>query len=734
MLQSASLRSRRLAIGAALLLAATGCASGRAPSSGGTAAGPPAAAPAPVVAPAPIPTPTAAAPLKEFGTMWTFDAPPLEYWKARYGFAPDQAWLDHVRMASVRIPGCSASIVSAGGLVMTNHHCARKCTAEVSPPDTNYVERGFAARSLSDEKRCPDMWADQLQSIEDVTARVRGAVAATAPQAQVEQRDAEIERIQRECASSMGLNCQVVSFYQGGMYSLYRYKRFDDIRLVMAPEVSIAFFGGDPDNFTYPRYDLDLTLLRIYENGRPLQAKDYLKWSARGAQENDVVFVTGNPGSTGRLLTVSQLEYLRDVQYPAQLAGYARQLAVLRELASRSPEAARQFQNDIFSLANSEKAVTGYLAGLRDSTIMARKRAFEADFRRRVAADPQLRARFGGAWDAIAAAERELTSLARQARYHGFAGGSQLLTYAAQLVRIPVESAKPDSLRLPAYRGPALDAMRGALTADAPVDAEREKLLLATQLRAAQKELPPDDPFLQAALGGRSPEVAAERLVSETKLGSAAARRALLDGGAAAVTASSDPLIALARAVDPLNRQIAARVARLNDVISANAELVGQAIFAVYGKTLPPDATFTLRISDGVVKGYPMNGTIAPYKTTFYGLYARSAAFDDKGAFDIPPRWETRRDRLDMTTPYNFVSTNDIIGGNSGSPVIDREAQVVGLIFDGNIESLPNRFIFTDEVARAVSVHSRGVIEALRKMYDAGRIADELEGKRASAL
>jgi hypothetical protein len=276
--------------------------------------------------------------------------------------------------------------------------------------------------------------------------------------------------------------------------------------------------------------------------------------------------------------------------------------------------------------------------------------------------------------------------------------------------------------------------MRAALTADAPVDAEREKLLLAAQLTAAQKELPAADPFLRAALGGRSPEVAAERLVSETKLGSAAARRALLDGGAAAVAASDDPLVVLARAVDPLNRETSARVARLNDVISANAELIGQAIFAAYGKTLPPDATFTLRISDGVVKGYPMNGTVAPYKTTYYGLYARSAAFDDKGDFDIPPRWETRKDRLDMTTPYNFVSTNDIIGGNSGSPVINRDAEVVGLIFDGNIESLPNRFIFTDEVARSVSVHSRGIIEALRKMYDADRIADELEGKRASAL
>jgi len=374
--------------------------------------------------------------VKEFGTMWTFDAPPLAYWKARYSFTPDQAWLDHVRLSSIRIPGCSASFVSSAGLVMTNHHCGRDCTAGASPRDSNYVETGFAAGSMTEEKKCANMFADQLQSITNVTDRVRKAVTATAPAKQVEQRTAEIDRIQKECAQQPTDVCEVVTFYQGGMYSLYKYHRWTDIRLVMAPEEGIAFYGGDPDNFTYPRYDLDLTLLRVYENGQPLAPHDYLKWSASGAAEKDLVFVTGNPGSTGRLLTVAQMEYLRDVDYPARLAGYDRLLRIWHALAAVSPEAARTYQNNIFSYENSKKAVTGYRAGLLDSAIMARKRAFERDFRRRVEADPALRAKYGTAWDEIARAEKEMTSFARNLQWQSFGGGSNLLNIAGGIVRL----------------------------------------------------------------------------------------------------------------------------------------------------------------------------------------------------------------------------------------------------------------------------------------------------------
>ena len=662
-----------------------------------------------------------------FGTMWTFDAAPLEYWQARYGFTPPDGWLDRVRLASVRIPGCSGSLVSANGLVMTNHHCARSCITAASPPDTNYQRSGFVARSTNDEKKCPGMYADQLRAIEDVTARVRKRVTARTSTGQVSQRDSVVAEIQGECSAGGDETCQVVSFYQGGRYSLYRYRRFTDIRLVMAPEEAAAFFGGDPDNFTYPRFALDLTLFRIYESDAPLRPAEFLPWSRAGAQEGDVVFVVGNPGSTGRLLTYAQLEYLRDVEYPAQIASLGRTIAVLQEYTGTDESKLRRLENQLFTAQNSFKAITGYQSGLLDSALMAQKAAFERDFRARIARDPKLRARYGDAWEGIARARTEQRSFARKARWYGF-GGSQLLAFAGVLTRLPDEAARPDSLRLPAYRGAAIEALRRQLAAEVPVDKELEKLTLASYLSAAAKELPAGDPYLAAVLQGRSPEVASETLIDGTRLDDATVRRRLLDGGAAAVRASDDPLIAVARRVAPLSRPVGARAARLEATVSANAERIGEAIFAAYGTALPPDATFTLRISDGVVRGYPFNGTMAPYKTSFQGLYARSAEFDDRHPWQLPARWKAAQNRLDLATPYNVVTTNDIIGGNSGSPMINRDGEVVGLIFDGNIEQLPNRFVYTDAVARSVAVHSKAITEALRGVYGAGYLADEMEG------
>ena len=688
-----------------------------------------------VTAPARVPTapPTSAAPgyVPDFGTMWTFDAPPLAYWKTRYDFSPDQPWLDHVRLAQVRLPGCSASFVSANGLVMSNHHCARQCITAASPADTDFMAVGFVAAALSDERKCQGLYVDQLESMQDVTARVQAKSGGATAAQQVAARDAEIRAIEAECRQATNLNCQVVTFYQGGRYSLYRYHRYGDVRLVMAPEEAISFYGGDPDNFTYPRFDIDLSLLRVYDaDGRPFHPKDYLHWSAGGAQESELVFVVGNPGSTDRLVTMAQLEYLRDVQLPGQLASYRRNMAILQALSARGETERRRYENGIFSIANNQKRGAAYLAGLQDSALMARKRSFERDFRARIAADPKLRAEYGGAWDAIAVAERDLIAIGVKQRYYAL-DGSTLLDLAGRLVRLPGQLALPEDQRLPQYQGAPLNRLRSVIEGNLTVDPDVDRMQLAAWLTEAQRALGPQDPLLVALLAGRTPEAAAAQLVAGTRVGDRAFRMQLEQGGAAAIAASTDPLIVAARTFEPAALVLARRAAQDNAAASANAQKVGRALFAVYGTALPPDATFTLRISDGVVKGYPFNGTVAPYRTSFYGLYARSAEFDDKPPFQLPQRWKQHFGDVDGKTPLDFVSTNDIIGGNSGSPVINRNGEVVGLVFDSNMEGLPARFVFTDVAGRTVSVHSQAIIEALRKVYLAPRIADELQGRTA---
>ncbi|HSW31309.1 MAG TPA: S46 family peptidase [Longimicrobiales bacterium] len=665
----------------------------------------------------------------EFGTMWTFDAPPLDYWQARYGFRPDEAWLDHLRLAAVRLPGCSSSFVSPDGLIMTNHHCARSCIAQVSPAETNYLRTGFTAATREQEVRCPGTYVDQLVSIEDVTARIRGAVTASAAAGQVAERDAAIQGIQAACEKDSGLRCQVVAFYSGGMYSLYKFRRYEDVRLVFAPEQEAAAFGGDPDNFTYPRFDLDVSFMRAYENGQPLRPAHWLTWSEAGAADGEAVFVVGNPGSTGRLLTLAQMEYLRDVSYPASLADFQRRLALLRRLSAESAEAARTYEVTILGIENSYKATNGYLTGLLDEGIMARKAAFEKDFRSRIEADAALKAKYGSAWGEIADAQLELATFAMHSRHYAM-GGSTLAGRALSLVRLARQAALPAAERLPGWDDAGMDRARQALLRDQPLDAKLETGQLAMWLATAQAELGASDPLVRAFLQGRAPEAAAQALVAGSTLGDLAARRALVEGGAAAVQASKDPFVAAVRELEPVANGYVKRAAQLNAVVSANTEKLGQAIFAAYGTALPPDATFTLRISDGVVKGFPYNGTIAPYKTSFYGLYARSAEFDDRPPFQLTDRWKLAVTKVDMRTPMNFVSTADIIGGNSGSPVVNRAGEVVGLVFDGNIEMLPNRFLFTDEVSRCVSVHSLAITEALAKVYDAAHIAAELKAAR----
>jgi hypothetical protein len=668
----------------------------------------------------------------ETGKMWTFDVPPLEYWATRYNFRPTSEWLDHVRLASVRYGGnCSSSFVSANGLVMTNHHCARACIEAVTREGEDLLGNGFYAPRREDERVCEGLFLDQLQAITDVTDSVTAGIAATTdPGVAAERRAGAIKRLETACgAATPNAACQVVTMYRGGQYKLYRFRRFSDVRLVFAVESQTGFFGGDPDNFTYPRFDLDMAMVRAYVDGRPAST-EYFRWSPAGSREGDLVFVTGNPGSTGRLNTMAQLEYLRDVQYPAQLDQLARQIAVYQELSKLSEDRAKALRNTIFGLQNTQKAIMGYQSGLLDPELMAQKRAWEQTFRRRVGANAGYRSRFAAAWQGIATTRASLKAIDMRRRYHAFgAYGSRSLALAGILVRWHTEMAKPDAERLAPFRDANRAATERALASTTPVDPEQETRLLAAYLTAMKRELPATDPVLSAALGGRTPEEAARAMVSASTLKTAESRKALKDGGASAIAASTDPFIRLARVIDPLERALQKRVSDLMNQEARQDELVARALLAVFGNAVAPDATFSLRISDGEVKRYPLNGTYAPAYTTFYGLYDRHYSFAGEDPFHLAKAWVERRDSLDLSVPFNAVSTADIIGGNSGSPVINREGQVVGLIFDGNMEMLPNRFLFTERVARSVFVDSRGIIEALRKVYDAKPLADELEAR-----
>jgi hypothetical protein len=574
---------------------------------------------------------------------------------------------------------------------------------------------------------------DHLLRINAVPFSIAAAVPAGTPATRAaELRDAAIAALERACrAGAPDLNCQVVTMYRGGQYKLYRFRRFSELRLVFAPEDKMAFFGGDPDNFTFPRHDVDMSFYRAYANGEPAHT-EFFRFARSGAQEGDLVFVVGNPGSTGRLNTIAQLEYLRDVQYPAQLAALAKQIAVYHAASDASPERAAALRNTLFGFENTQKAVTGYQSGLLDEGLMAKKRAWEQTFRNRVNADAGLRRQYADAWTSTQAIRRQLATLDVRRRYHAFgAYNTRLLNLAGLIVRGPIEAAKPDSLRLPAFRTANRARLDSTVFGRAlPVDTLLETRMLAAYLGAMAAELPGNDPVVRAALAGRSPEDAARVMVATSVIRTSEQRRALVAGGAVAIGASNDPFVALARLIDPLQRDIQRQWDDLTNQEAQNDERVARALLAVFGTSVAPDATFSLRISDGEIKRYPYNGTQAQPFTTFYGLFDRSFGFGGRAPWSLPARWLARKDSLNLATPLNAVGTNDIIGGNSGSPVINRDGEVVGLIFDGNMEGLPARFLFTEARGRSVWVDSRAILEALRRVYDAGALADELAGGR----
>lgn len=663
--------------------------------------------------------------------MWTFDNPPLKLLKAKYGFVPTQAWLDHLRLSSVRLnDGGSGSFVSADGLLLTNHHVARGQLQKNSTADHDYLANGFYATSPDQEMKSPDLEVNVLVAMQDVTARVKGSAKGITDDAKaLKAREAEIAAIEKESKDKTGLRSDVVSFYTGGEYWLYQYKAYTDVRLVFAPEQQAAFYGGDPDNFTYPRYDLDMALFRVYDNGKPLHTDNFLKWSAKGAAPGELIFISGHPGSTERDDTVSELLLQRDIVGPAVTEYLLRRIATAQAYAAQGPEQARQVGSLIFGLQNSLKVYVGRRDALADPAIIAKKESEEKEFRAKVAANPEWQKKYGDAWDTIAKVEEQLRPEIKGQLFRRT--DSQLFSYALSIVQYVAEIKKPDGERLPQFHEAGLDSFKFRMNSPAPVMIPTEKLYMADALNLAEEKLGKNDAFVQAILQGGAVEPTVNALIDGTKLGDPAFRKSLLDGGEAAVAASTDPMIVTARRVDPLVRETNRRIRdTFGSVLTKEGEKLGEARFQVYGKDAYPDATFTLRLSYGTVTGYPYNGTTAPPFTTFYGLYDRAYSFSDKMPFNLTPKEAAARDKIDLATPFNFVSTGDIIGGNSGSPVVNRDGELVGLIFDGNIESMAGDFVYDGAKNRAVAVHSAGMIEGLRKIYGADALADELQGKK----
>ncbi len=664
--------------------------------------------------------------------MWTPDNLPKAQLQEKYKFAPGAGWVDHARRAALRLAGgCSGSFVSPNGLVLTNHHCVNSCVQQLSTAQKDFIKSGFYAKEEKDEIKCPEIELNRLDEISDVTTRVKAATDGKTGEAYSKAEKAVKSELEKECAGndSAGTRCDVVNLYHGGIYDVYKYHRFQDVRLVFAPELAMAFFGGDPDNFNFPRYDLDMGVLRAYEGDKPAVVKDFFPFSKNGADAGELTIIVGNPGGTDRQLTISELETTRDVDLLHRLLLLSEQRGVIEQFRSESDEHERIAESDLFGTENSYKALKGRLEALQDPKVFALKRRQEQELRDYVNADPARKAKFGAAWDEIAKAQVTYRAIAVAHQFMEGRSGffSKYFGFARTLVRGADERAKPNAERLREYGEARLPIITQALFSTAPVYPDYEKVKLAWSLTKLREWLGADDAFVKLVLGNESPKTVAEKWVDGTRLGDPAVRKALWNDRDA-VAKSDDPFIVLARRIDPQARAIRKRMENeVESVIDRNAELIAAARFEKYGTSVYPDATFTERFSFGEVKGWDEKGVPVKPFTDIAGAFARATGFEP---FALPQTWLAARSALNMKQRFDFVTTNDIIGGNSGSPMINRNGEIVGLVFDGNIESLGGDFWFDERVNRTVAVHSGAILEALRKVYKADRLAGEIEAAR----
>ena len=678
--------------------------------------------------------------------MWLFNAPPLKQLKETHQFEPTQAWLDHLQKSSVRFnSGGSGSFVSADGLVMTNHHVGADDLQKLSTPEHNYLRDGFRAKTNAEELKCKGLELNVLQSIRIVTDEVNAAVTADlAPAAAFKARQVKIGQLEKAAADpAKGIRADVVTLFAGGQYHLYLFKKYTDIRLVFAPEKAIAFFGGDSDNFEYPRFDLDICFFRVYEDDKPLKADHHLTWSAAGTKENELIFVSGHPGRTNRQNTVAELQYLRDTGYPFQLQRLNRLEVLLGSWVERSEDNRQKGEDDLFGIQNSRKARIGGLGGLLDPKLMGRKVAEEERLkqfiqmqinnrRAKTPEETKWLETAKGAFETIAAAEKLRAGMIKDATFwnNGAAFNTSYFGMARTLLRATDEKTKPVAERLPEFAEARLPSLEFSLFSDEPHFDDFEILKLADSLTMMAGAYGAADETVVKILAGKSPRERAFELVSGTKVKAVDVRKKLYEGGKTAVDAAADPMIELARLIDGKSRELRKEFETKIDEPKRNAyAALAKARYAMDGDKTYPDATFTLRLSYGTVKGFTEDGKAVPAYTELAGLYERSKAQGNKYPFALPKRWDDKKAKLDLKTPFNFVSTADIIGGNSGSPVVNAKGEVVGIIFDGNIQSLVLDFIYDGDIARAVSVDSRGILESLTKVYEADELVAELTRK-----